>query len=357
MKVSALEAWRAELPLREPYRIAYETVDRCEVVFVRLLTGGRAVGLGCGAPDPALTGETAAGALQAVEEVARPLLVGQDPLRPALHLERLREPLAGRPAARAAVDLALHDLLGRTAGLPLWKLLGGFRSSIPTSVTIGILAGDATVERARELVASGFRCLKVKGGDDPSADADRMRRVREAVGEDVELRFDANQGYTVQEAVTFVERTRDVGIELLEQPTPAGEPALLGRVTEAVHLPVMADESILSLRDAYRLAHGDLVDMVNIKLQKVGGLAEGLRINAVARAAGLEAMVGCLDEPALGIAAGLALALAVPNVAYADLDGHLDLADDPTAGAVVLEDGLLRPTDLPGLGWGGDIRP
>lgn len=353
MRITAVEAWREDLPLREPYRIAYETIDRCEVVFVRLLTDGSATGLGSGTPDPALTGETAADTLAAAEDVARPLLEGEDALRPGLHLERLRGRLAGRPAARAAVDLALHDLLGRAAGLPLWRLLGGYREAMPTSVTIGIVPADETVERARELVGRGFRCLKVKGGDDPEADADRMRRVREAVGEGIELRFDANQGYTVDGALLFVERTRDVGIELLEQPTPAGEPDLLGRVTEAVHLPVMADESLLGLREAFRLARGEMVDMINIKLQKIGGIAEALRVNAVARAAGLETMVGCLDEPALGIAAGLAFGLASPNVAYADLDGHLDLAEDPTAGAVVLEDGLLRPTDLPGLGLEG----
>ncbi|HKK27057.1 MAG TPA: dipeptide epimerase [Gemmatimonadota bacterium] len=350
MRITGVEAWREDLPLREPYRIAYETIDRCEVVFVRLLTDGYATGLGPGTPDPALTGETAADTLAAAEDVARPLLRGEDALRPGLHLERLRGPLSGRPAARAALDLALHDLLGRAAGLPLWRLLGGYREAMPTSVTIGIVPADETVERARELVGRGFRCLKVKGGDDPEADAVRMRRVREAVGQEVELRFDANQGYTVEGALLFVELARDVGIELLEQPTPAGEPDLLGRVTEAVHLPVMADESLLGLREAFRLARGELVDMINIKLQKIGGLAEALRVNAVARAAGLETMVGCLDEPALGIAAGLAFGLASPNVAYADLDGHLDLAEDPTAGAVVLEDGLLRPTELPGLG-------
>jgi len=354
VRITCVEAWREDLPLRAPYRIAYETIDRCEVVFVRLLTDGRATGLGAGTPDPALTRETAAETLAAVEDVARPLLEGEDPLRPGLHLERFREPLSGRPAARAALDLALHDLLGRAAGLPLWRLLGGYRSAMPTSVTIGIVPADETVERARELVGRGFRCLKLKGGDDPEADADRMRRVREAVGGEIELRFDANQGYTVEGALLFVERVRDVGIELLEQPTPAGEPDLLGRVTRAVHLPVMADESLLGLREAFRLARGEMADMINIKLQKIGGLAEALRINAVARAAGLETMVGCLDEPALGIAAGLAFGLASPNVAYADLDGHLDLAEDPTAGAVVLEDGLLRPTELPGLGLEGE---
>ncbi len=353
MRITGLDVWREDLQLREPYRIAYETVERCETVFVRIVTDGRTTGLGCGTADAAMTGETPAQVAEALEDVAASLLTGQDPLRPALHLDRLREALPARPAARAAVDLALHDLLGRAAGLPLWRLLGGYRDSIPTSITIGITGTTETVERALELTGRGFRCLKIKGGDDPDRDAERVLAVREAVGSGIELRFDANQGYSVEQAVRFVDRVGHAGLELLEQPTPAGEPALLGRVTAAVPLPVMADESLRSLLDAYRLAHGQLADMLNVKLQKVGGLAEALRINAVARAAGLEAMVGCLDEPALGIAAGLAFALAVPNVAYADLDGHLDLAEDPTAGAVVLRDGVLRPTDLPGLGWEG----
>jgi L-alanine-DL-glutamate epimerase-like enolase superfamily enzyme len=351
MKITQVQARAVTMPLAVPYTIAYETIDAACNVFLRIETDAGLTGFGCAAPDQPITGETAEIVLGAVSDVIEPALRGADPLRWSLLIEDLKRDLADRPSARAAADMALFDILGKAAGLPLWKLLGGYRDSIPTSVTIGILSEAETVEAARRWVARRFRCLKIKGGREVASDIARVIKVRQAVGPDVELRFDANQGYTVEQARAFVEGTRAADLELLEQPTPRGQPELLGQVTRSVTLPVMADESLMTLRDAFRLARNEFVDMVNIKLMKVGGISEAMHINSVARAAGLEAMVSCMDEAGLAIAAGLHFALARPNVAYADLDGHLDLLDDPTRDAVVVRDGKLFPSPRPGLGF------
>ncbi|HUZ16931.1 MAG TPA: dipeptide epimerase [Spirochaetia bacterium] len=351
MKITAVEAWPVTMRYLTPYTIAYETVSETTNVFLRIETNGGIRGFGCAAPDRMVTGETAATVMKCLTEEVPEMLVGQDPLRLAWHIHRLVPALSVHPSAMAAVDMALYDVLGKIANLPVWQILGGYRKAIKTSVTVGIMPVRESVETARDWIRQGFLCLKVKGGIDIGKDIERVIRIREAVGKGIKLRFDANQGYTVKEALTFVRETRRAALELLEQPTPSMKPDLLGRITTRVPIPVMADESLMSLRDAFRLARQQLVDMVNIKLMKVGGILEALQIDAVARSANLEVMIGCMDEAGYAIAAGLHFALSRSNVAYADLDGHLGLENDPTHNAVIIRKGILYPQERPGLGF------
>ncbi|MCB0742334.1 MAG: dipeptide epimerase [Ignavibacteriae bacterium] len=351
MKIASIETWSHKMKLSSPYTIAYETIDSTVNVFTKITTNKGTVGFGCAAPDLEVTDETEESVITSCNDIIEPLLKGSDALRYSYQLNKLSEPLKKHPSAMAMIDMALFDIMGKEANMPIYKMLGGFREKMKTSITIGILPINDTVQNAKEYIKQGFSILKIKGGADVDEDVERMKKVREAVGKNVQLRFDANQGYSVYESLKFVEETRDVKIELLEQPTSKQEPDLLGRVTNNVPIIVMADESLMNLVDAFKLARRDLVDTVNIKLMKVGGIDEAIKINAVAKAANLEVMVGCMDESALGIAAGLHFALSKPNVTYADLDGHLDLIDDPAKGAVILKNGTLYPTNKPGLGF------
>ncbi len=350
MKIVRLECWSENIELRESYTIAYETVSNCTNVFLKIITDSDLVGFGCAAPDFYITKEDGPSVLKVFKDFIEPALINQDPFHYYRILERLKKEMAHQPSALAMTDMALYDLVSKKAGVPLYKYLGGFRDAIPTSITIGILPVKETVQKALEFVNQGFRILKIKGGANVDEDIVRMVKVREQVGEHILLRFDANQGYNLEESIFFIEKTRLVGIELLEQPTDKRNDELLGKVSSRVPVPVMADESLMTLKDVFHLAKNDFTDMINIKLMKVGGISEALQINSVAKAAGFEAMIGCMDESELAISAGLHLALSRPNIQYADLDGHLDLMNDPFSGTITLKDGILYPSNLPGLG-------
>lgn len=356
MKIIRLDCRRQEFRLREPYTIAYESIDRCVNLFLEMETDTGLIGRGCAAPDLPVTGETPESVLAVFDRILEPIMKNEDPFRYARVMDTLKEELlkvGPGSSALAMADMALYDIMAQKAGVPLYQLLGGYRDSIATSVTIGILPVVESVNKARDLKRQGFRILKIKGGRSVEEDIDRILKIRRAVGQDTELRFDANQGYSVEEAVHFIKQTATAAIELLEQPTDSNNEALLKQVSQRISVPVMADESLMTLKDVFRLTRHDSTDMINIKLMKTGGIHEALHINSVAKAAGVEAMIGCMDESALGIAAGLHFALARANILYADLDGHLDLLDDPFAGMIRLEKGILYPAERPGLGWGG----
>jgi L-alanine-DL-glutamate epimerase-like enolase superfamily enzyme len=341
------------MKLSQPYSIAYDCVDRCESVFIHIETTEGINGWGCAAPDPKVTGETASNILKVFQKEVEPYLLGKDVFEYSRILNSIKSSISGQPALRAMVDMALHDIIAQKAGVPLYKLLGGFRDSIPSSVTIGIMSVKSTLVFAEDYIKKGFKILKIKGGNDILEDIERINRLREVVGRYIKIRFDANQGYSLNDSLSFLKGVANANIELFEQPTKKSDLEMLKLITQKSDLPVMADESLISLRDAFHLSKDQCTDLINIKLMKTGGILDAMHINSVAKAAEIGAMVGCMDESALGIAAGLHFALSRPNIQYADLDGHLDIIDDPFNGMLTIKDGELYPPESNGLGWTG----
>ena len=350
MKIKSIEYFKLDMPLAVPYTIAYETVDHATNIILKLTSNTGLTSWGCAAPDMEVTGESPQDVINNIETIIIPLLKGQSPFQIVKTDFLLKQQLKKSTSTIAMVDMALHDMMARKAKLPLYQLLGGFRDSINTSITIGIVSLEETLKQAREFKRKGFSVIKLKGGLNVSNDIEKIIKLRETLGSDFKLRFDANQGYTIDQSIEFIDKTKVAKVEILEQPIDQTKDKKLGVVTNSVEIPVMADESIKSLLDAYHLVSNNYIDMVNIKLMKVGGIIEAQHINSVAKAAGMEVMIGCLDECELGISAGLHFALSRPNIEYADLDGHLDLLNDPFKNLFKLKEGILYPSDDEGLG-------
>lgn len=353
MQITNVQVTPVNLGLRLPYRTVYHQhtepseVNQVSVVFVRVDTRQGLTAWGCAAFDTTLTGETLESvmrACQACADRARDL----NPLNTEYALDELAKLTQGAPSALCAFDIAFYDLLGLAAGLPLYRLLGGYRDRIQTSITIALGSVADTVRLARERAKQGFRILKIKGGLDPEEDVRRVQAVNKAFPYFI-LRLDADQGYTVQQAID-VARSLQGQLEMLEQPTPADDLEALRQVTEHSSVPILADESVGQPALALELVTHRAADGLSVKLATCGGLRCARQIDAIARAGRLTTMVGCVNEPALLIAAGLGFALSSPNVRYGDLDGYFDLLDDPTIPGFIFDKGELIARDVPGLG-------
>lgn len=353
MQITTAEVIPIKLILRQPVQMAgMPEISSVDAFFIRLEVSDGRVAWGCGVAHPDLTGEDPARALENCS-------IGID-MAPDLHpfnleysLSTLRRYIDQSPAAICAFDLAFHDLLGLVAGMPLYRLLGGFRHKIQTSATVPVGGIDQSVEMAARRVAMGFRILKIKGGQDPELDVQRVKAIKRALP-GLAYRLDADGGYSVTQALDVARALADV-LEMLEEPVATGNLSELEQVTRLSPVPVLADQSVSDPLSALNLASGRVVNGISIKLANCGGVRCAQQMDAVARAAQIRTMIGCVIEPKLLTAAGLALALSSPNVEYGDLDGYLDIENDPTKGGFSVQDGWLVATEVPGLGCTVDL--
>ncbi|TNE91320.1 MAG: hypothetical protein EP330_05445 [Deltaproteobacteria bacterium] len=337
MTIARVDAWTKALPLTEPVGFQGQFYGDVPVAFVRIRTEDKAAGMGCAVPalDVSDADLEAMGAAL-TEATAR--LVGRDPLHRRAILDELEGP------ARTAVDLALCDLLGQAAGMPLHLLWGSAPLGVVTSRGIAPMGTGATVSQAKALVAEGTRALRIEAFGDAEIDAQRLLRVRDELGPDIGLALHATGTHADLHALCA--ECGPVGLDYIA--VGAIDPRRLSRLSYGLPAPLAV--RCASADDALRFTAAG-VSLLHVSLQAVGGIAELSTIAAIARSRGARLVLAAGPEPAISIAAATHFALGEPAVAFAELDGHLGFSQDPTAGCVVWTDGELRPTERPGLGW------
>ena len=355
MVIQDIRTGRISLPLRHPFKTALRTVTHLEDVVVMVVADDGRVGYGEAPPTAVITGDTMGSIECAVRDFIRPALLGRDVEDLEGNMAALSRCILKNTSAKAAVDMALYDLWAKRWNAPLYRLLGGARSTFQTDITISVNPVDEMVADSLDAVSKGFSILKIKVGKEGEKDVERIAAIREAVGPDVQLRVDANQGWEAKEAVRIIRAMEDRGLclDLVEQPVPAMDTDGLEHVTRNVETPILADEAVFSPRDAENIIRRGAANLINIKLMKTGGIWNALKICRMAEEHGVECMLGCMLESRLSVAAAAHLAAGQKIVTRADLDGPSLCAIDPYAGGPEFDGAVIRMTDDAGVGVRG----
>jgi len=349
MIITSVTARKVETPLKNPLTVALGTIYTSETVYLKLETDCGLVGYGEGIGVTFVTGETSDQTLNALK-LFEPIILGKNPHAISQIHREMDMLLVGNGAAKAAVDIALYDLMAKAAGLPLYRFLGGSSNQIETDITIGISSPEKMAEMAAQYVTDGFRELKIKAGTNPDLDVEALRLIRQAAPT-ARLKVDANQGYTVATSMRVIRACEKFEIEAMEQPLPFWDIAGLQELRTRTDLPIIADESCFTPQDAFKIAKTGAADILNIKLMKCGGLYRANQISTIAESAGLRCMLGCMMESRLSIAAAAAFVAANKCVIYADLDSFLALDDSSVIkSSFNLEAPTITLQETPGLG-------
>lgn len=355
MIITGIEIERLDIPLKKPFKTALRQVTKAECLLIRVTTDTGETGYGGAAPTAVITGDITESITGAIANYIAPSIKGMNIEDFERIMSKLNSSMLKNTSAKAAVDMALYDLYGKHFRMPLYKLFGGKSKIIETDITVSINDPLKMAEDAMEYVTEGYNTLKIKVGIDSTLDLERIKKIRKAIGANIKIRLDANQGWKPKEAVRTIRllEDMDLGIELVEQPVKAHDLEGLKYVTDNVSTLIMADEAVFSVEDAFNIFKLRAADIVNIKLMKCGGLYNALKINALAESSGVECMIGCMIESKIGIAAAAHLAGGKLNITRADLDAADLMADDPIDGGVTVKGRELLLTDDYGLGIKG----
>ncbi len=352
MRIAKIELGEVRIPLVTPFKTALRTVDSVNDIVVRITADDGREGFGEAPATAVITGDTKGSVVAAVRDFIAPAITGMDIEDIDGIMGRMHKCIVKNTSAKAAVDMAVYDLYAKNLDRPLYKVLGGNRDTIETDITISVNGTEEMVQDSLRGVAQGFRILKVKVGKEGWKDVERIAAIRQAVGKDIAIRVDANQGWQPKDAVRIIRAMEDKGldIDLVEQPVDAHNFEGMKYVTSNVFTPILADESVFSPQDAIRLIQEGAADLINIKLMKTGGIYEALKICGIAESFGVECMTGCMLESKLAVSAAAHLAAAKGIITRHDLDGPALCRTDPYEGGPLFEGAKITMTDAPGIG-------
>ncbi len=352
MKIRSIRTQSLKAPLKTPFVTSLRRVDALEDLVVVIECDDGSIGYGEGAPTPQITGETM-GSMAAAIEFITPHLIGKEieEFNTLLHI--VHHTIVKNTTAKSALEIALYDLRAQSLKVPLYKMLGGEKREFKTDITISMGETEKMIEDALQALSLGYDTLKIKIGENPQKDASRIKSIAEALPKSVSLRLDANQGWSPQESVSLLQQLENNGIvaEFIEQPVPSDDVEGLHYIKERVQTPVLADESVFSLKDAKRLLEMEAVDYINIKLAKTGGISNALALADLCAEYGVECMLGCMLEGPISVAAGVHVASArAETITMLDLDAVALLASHPLKSDVRFNESEIILPHVPGIG-------
>ncbi|MBB4078444.1 L-alanine-DL-glutamate epimerase-like enolase superfamily enzyme [Lewinella aquimaris] len=353
MLIQEIVLFPLRIPLSKPFVISLGPLTHAENLFVRIRTRDGRTGWGEASPFPTIHGETLDGAL-AIAAFLAPKLLGLAADTAPAYTALLRRTIHGNHALKSAFDMACHDIAAQAAGLPLYRYLGGNSPrTLYTDYTVSLGPAHQMAADAREIKAAGYPVIKVKLGDGAERDVERIAAISAAVGHQIPLRIDANQGWTFEEAVIALRGLAGFNIQHCEAPIDRYEWMRLPELRRLSPIPLMADESCWNVDDARRLTAIGAVDRINIKLSKSGGLYGARRI---AETVDLPLQVGGFLESRLGFTAAAHFAMSTDQVEYCDFDTPLMQVEDPVEGGITYGSG--GQVHLPdAIGLGARLRP
>lgn len=350
MKIKQIEVFAIHLPLIQPFIISYATYPHIPSIIVKLTTECGQIGWGESVPDEHITGETPASTYALIKNTLAPLMIGKNPMEFEKIHDLMDKTVKRAPAAKAAIDIACFDVVGKKLDVPVYQLVGGrYHEKFPVTHVLSIGVPEKMADEAEEKVKEGYTSFKMKVGVNIADDVKRIKAVRERVGEEIAIRVDVNQGWeNSANTLSALRHLEDLGIDWLEQPVDQNDIDGMVEIKLKSSIPQMIDEGIKDMKDMREIIAKRAADKVNIKLMKCGGIYPAVKLAHQAEMAGLECQVGSMVESSIGSAAGFHVAFSKKVITSVELTGPLKFSKD--VGNLHYDVPFIRLTEHPGLG-------